>query len=81
MDGQQYNPTTQQTGYDLTRRTYRMRSNLLEEVERAAKSCHVSKSKMLNDICEAALRYILSGDSLALTEIRSDLQNSRRGRV
>lgn len=75
MNGQQYNPTAQQTGYDLTRRTYRMRSNILEEVERAAKIRHVSKSKMLNDICEAALRYILSGDSLALSEIRSDLRH------
>lgn len=80
MNGQQYNPTAQQTGYDLTRRTYRMRSNILEEVERASKIRHVSKSKMLNDICEAALRYILSGDSLALTEIRSDLQNASRSR-
>lgn len=78
MNNQQYNPKAQQTGYDLTRRTYRMRSNILEEVERAAKIRHVSKSKMLNDICEAGLRYILSGDSLALTEIRSDLQNSSR---
>lgn len=80
MNGQQYNPTAQQTGYDLTRRTYRMRTNILEEVERASRIRHVSKSKMLNDICEAALRYILAGDSLALTEIRSDLKNGRRDR-
>jgi hypothetical protein len=55
-----------------------MRTHVLAEVERASKICHVSKSKMLNDICEAALRYILSGDSLLLTEIRSDLQNGSR---
>ena len=79
MDKPTYNPTTQQTGYSLTRRSYRMRDNVLDLVERGAKIRHVSRSKMLNDVCEAALRYIATGDTLQLTELRMDMQQLKKG--
>lgn len=80
MDKPTYNPTTQQTGYSLTRRSYRMRDNVLELVERGAKLRHVSRSKMLNDVCEAAMRYITTGDTLPLTELRIDMQQQQNGK-
>lgn len=80
MEKPTYNPTTQQTGYSLTRRSYRMRDNVLELVERGAKMRHVSRSKMLNDVCEAALRYITTGDTLPLTELRMDMQQQQNGK-
>lgn len=80
MEKPTYNPTTQQTGYSLTRRSYRMRDNVLELVERGAKMRHVSRSKMLNDVCEAALRYITTGDTLPLTELRIDMQQQQNGK-
>jgi hypothetical protein len=80
MDNPTYNPTAQQTGYSLLRRSYRMRDSILELIERGAKLRHVSRSKMLNDVCEAGMRYITTGDTLPLTELRMDLQQLQKGK-
>lgn len=81
MGNPTYNPTAQQTGYSLLRRSYRMRDSILELIERGAKLRHVSRSKMLNDVCEAGLRYITTGDTLPLTELRMDLQRMQNGKL
>lgn len=81
MNKPTYNPTMQQTGYSLIRRSYRMRENVLDLIERGAKLRHVSRSKMLNDVCEAALRYINTGDTLPLTELRIDMQQLQNGKL
>ena len=65
-------PQRQQEGYTLQRRSYRMRLEVLEGVETTAKRLHCSRAALVNDLIEAGLRYINSGDSLALNEMRSE---------
>lgn len=66
-------PLQQQEGYDLSRRSYRMRREVISEIEHSAKRLHCSRSKAVNDILMAALRYIRTGDTLTLHELRADI--------
>lgn len=66
-------PLRQQEGYDLSRRSYRMRREVISEIEHSAKQLHCSRSKAVNDILTAALRYIKTGDTLTLHELRADI--------
>ena len=66
----------QQEGYTLVRRSYRMRVEVVEGLEGAAKSLHCSRAALLNDLLVASLRYVSTGDTLALNEIRNDIRFS-----
>ena len=66
-------PLRQQEGYNLLRRSYRMRVEVVDEIDRAARDLHCSRSACINDLLRAALMYIRTGDTLQLSELRSDI--------
>lgn len=66
----------QQEGYNLVRRSYRMRVEVVESLEGTAKTLHCSRAALLNDLLVASLRYVSTGDTLALNEIRNDIRFS-----
>lgn len=66
-------PIRQQEGYNLLRRSYRMRVEVVDEIDRTAQELHCSRSACINDLLRAALLYIRTGDTLQLSELRSDL--------
>lgn len=66
----------QQQAYNLVRRSYRMRLPLVDKIDEYARKQHVSRSKLINDLLQASVRYCVSGDTLPLREMREAFERS-----